>query len=536
MEQTASSLLFYLNGKRIELHTGDHELHPEWTLLEYLREVEGLRGTKLGCGQGMCGACTVAVRYWDTTSQMVRLRSMNACILPMCSLDLTSVYTVEGIGDARHPHPVQERVCEMHGTQCGFCTPGVVMSMYTMLENATTPPSLSMLEEAIDGNLCRCTGYRPILDSIKSFAGSTVIPVNSGSPGFPAELRQRSAASAQSLHLTGPRCVLPGGSDTKGGPLLERAHWHQPNSLQGLLELRLKLGSTARVVGGETDFMKRQRRTHRAFISPQHVPELRGIEITPSIAATIALSPQEQIAVQHSVRVGSAVTIAELLDWITSTLATPTAAPFVHGLTALHQQLMQVATPQSRNSAALGSFLHASDIAPLLVAMAATVELSSALGPSPRSRKVAAADLLVIDPITGICADSVADHEVVVAITAPLGARFSFVRAVKCAPRRLGATGLITLAIHADFVAAESAGTGSGEEWVATRVVLCVGGMSLLHSRHGVVQAVECERWLEGKAWTRATIERACVLLREGLPIAAAEHDYLRQVIIVQCG
>jgi xanthine dehydrogenase/oxidase len=552
---TDTTLLFYLNGKRIELQTGDSHLHPEWTLLEFLREVEGRRGTKLGCGQGMCGACTVAVQYWDTTSQTVRLRPMNACILPMCSLDLAAVYTVEGVGDTRCPHPVQERLCEMHGTQCGYCTPGVVMSMYTLLANATSSPSPSMLEKAIDGNLCRCTGYRPILDAIKSFAGNASMDFSTQSVNnYPAELRQRAAAGAGSLHLTGPKCVLPGGAGTKGCDgstvsnthLLQRAHWYRPSTLLEMLQLRLELGATARVVGGETDFMKQQRRKHQAFISPQHVPELREISIAPTTAAAITLAQQEQHQLQHSLRVGAGVTIAELLDWITATLSascpTSNAIPpsFTHGLEALHQQLVQVATPQSRSSAAFGSFVHASDVAPLLVAMTTTIELASSLASSlastssptsALSRSVTAASLLVLDPSTGMCQESVADHEVVVAITIALRPRCSFVRAIKAAPRRLGATGLVTLAMHVEFVVGVNSDfndSSKAKEWHATRVLLCVGGMS--HSHHSVVRAIECEEWLEGRAWTRSVVDKACVLLREELEIAAAEHDKTRQV------
>ena len=96
--------------------------------------------------------------------------SVNACIVPLCSVDGLAVTTVEGIGSvARGLHPVQERLAKAHGSQCGFCTPGIVMSMYTLLRNSPKP-SQSEIERAFDGNLCRCTGYRPILDGYKTFA------------------------------------------------------------------------------------------------------------------------------------------------------------------------------------------------------------------------------------------------------------------------------------------------------------------------------------------------------------------------------
>ena len=95
---------------------------------------------------------------------------MNACISLVCSVDGMAITTVEGIGStAKRIHPVQERIAKAHGSQCGFCTPGIVMSMYTLLRN-NPAPSEADIESVFDGNLCRCTGYRPILAGYKTFA------------------------------------------------------------------------------------------------------------------------------------------------------------------------------------------------------------------------------------------------------------------------------------------------------------------------------------------------------------------------------
>ena len=98
----------------------------------------------------------------------IRHYSICACLTLLCSVDGLSVTTVEGIGSVRSLHPVQERIAKSHGSQCGFCTPGMVMSMYTLLRN-NPQPSQAEVERAFDGNLCRCTGYRPILDGYKTF-------------------------------------------------------------------------------------------------------------------------------------------------------------------------------------------------------------------------------------------------------------------------------------------------------------------------------------------------------------------------------
>uniref|UniRef100_A0A3B4BDX9 2Fe-2S ferredoxin-type domain-containing protein n=1 Tax=Periophthalmus magnuspinnatus TaxID=409849 RepID=A0A3B4BDX9_9GOBI len=139
---------------------------PEMTLLFYLRRKLGLTGTKLGCAEGGCGACTVMISRFNLDSHHL---AVNACLAPLCSLHLAAVTTVEGIGStARKLHPVQERISHAHGSQCGFCTPGLVMSMYALLRNNPTP-HMEQLHQAFQGNLCRCTGYRPILEGFKTF-------------------------------------------------------------------------------------------------------------------------------------------------------------------------------------------------------------------------------------------------------------------------------------------------------------------------------------------------------------------------------
>ena len=111
---------------------------PKTTLLAYLRDDLRLCGTKLGCGEGGCGACTVMVSYLEDSG--LHHISVNACLAPLCSLHGMAVTTVEGIGSTRSKlHQVQQRIADAHGSQCGFCTPGIVMSMYTLLRNNPTP-------------------------------------------------------------------------------------------------------------------------------------------------------------------------------------------------------------------------------------------------------------------------------------------------------------------------------------------------------------------------------------------------------------
>ncbi|XP_071963030.1 xanthine dehydrogenase/oxidase-like [Antedon mediterranea] len=158
-------LIFFCNGKRVT----DEKVDPSMTLLSYLRLKLRLTGSKLGCGEGGCGACTVMISSYDRLTKKITNISANACLTPICQVHMMAVTTVEGIGSIKEGlHPVQERIAKAHGSQCGFCTPGIVMSMYTLLRN-NHQPTMTDIEDTFQGNLCRCTGYRPILEGYRTF-------------------------------------------------------------------------------------------------------------------------------------------------------------------------------------------------------------------------------------------------------------------------------------------------------------------------------------------------------------------------------
>jgi xanthine dehydrogenase small subunit len=151
-------LKFLLNNDLIQLN----DFQPDRTLLEYLREDRQLTGTKEGCASGDCGACTVAVAELEGTK--LRYYSINSCITFLGSLHGRQVITVEHLAQGDALHPVQQAMVDCHGSQCGFCTPGFVMSLFSLYKN-TDNASRVDVETAIAGNLCRCTGYRPIVDA-----------------------------------------------------------------------------------------------------------------------------------------------------------------------------------------------------------------------------------------------------------------------------------------------------------------------------------------------------------------------------------
>jgi xanthine dehydrogenase small subunit len=153
-----ATLDFSLNGARVTL---DAE-RPTRTLLTWLRETRGLAGTKEGCAEGDCGACTVVLADLDAAGKL-RYQPVNSCILCIGALEGKEVITVEGLKKGAVLHPVQQAMVDCHGSQCGFCTPGFVMALYARYKSGS-PRDLG---DAIAGNLCRCTGYRPIVDAGK---------------------------------------------------------------------------------------------------------------------------------------------------------------------------------------------------------------------------------------------------------------------------------------------------------------------------------------------------------------------------------
>jgi xanthine dehydrogenase small subunit len=164
MTEIRNQLRFILNDQDVVLD----EISATRTLLDFLRLDRRMTGSKEGCAEGDCGACTVLVgRVHDGE---LSYQSVNACICFVGSLDAAHVVTVEHLSAANGPlHPVQQAMVEHHGSQCGFCTPGIVMSLYGMWMR-NTDPSVNDIEVALQGNLCRCTGYSPIIKAGQSIS------------------------------------------------------------------------------------------------------------------------------------------------------------------------------------------------------------------------------------------------------------------------------------------------------------------------------------------------------------------------------
>ena len=233
---------------------------PTRTVLEWLREDARCTGTKEGCAEGDCGACTVVLGEIDVAGGLV-LKPVNACIQFLPTLDGKALFAVEDIAAADGSlHPAQQAMVDCHGSQCGFCTPGFVMSLWASCERhqaAGDVPSRQLLADELSGNLCRCTGYRPILDAGQRMFTLTPQPLARG----PVLDALRGLQAAPPLHY--------------------RGSFHAPRSLDDFATLRAARPQ-AKVLAGSTDmglWVTKQFRDLGELIYIGEVAELKAVQI-----------------------------------------------------------------------------------------------------------------------------------------------------------------------------------------------------------------------------------------------------------------
>jgi xanthine dehydrogenase small subunit len=457
-------LRFVRRGEVVTLPNVD----PNRTLLEVLREDLHCTGTKEGCGEGDCGACTVVVG--EANGDSLTYSAINSCIRLAHSVDGMAVWTAEDIAAADGSlHPTQQAMVDCHGSQCGFCTPGFVMSLFGLYQNRTAKGesiSREQAQTALSGNLCRCTGYRPILDAAQAMQALPPAPVNEAQVLLNLELLTH----------------IPRGLEAD-------STYFSPKTLADLLAARQRYPD-AQLVAGCTDVGLWVTKMHQQFdrvLDLSRVAELRRVEDYP-----------------HHIAIGAAVTLTEAFAALVADR--PQLAEFAHRFAGLPVRNSGTLGGNVANGSPIG------DSMPLLIALGASVVLMRQSGTAAAHRELALEDLY-----TGYRKNVMAPDEVLAWIKVPKATAPSAAHAVAS----VGATEFsrvykVSKRFEDDISAVCLAITIHIDNGIVRKASVGAGGVAATP-----VRARKTEAALTGQAWNQTTIDQAMQTLRaEFAPIS----------------
>lgn len=421
---------------------------PTRTLLALLREDLAGTGTKEGCNEGDCGACTVVLG--EAHGDRITYSAVNSCIRLAHSVNGLALWTVEDLAAPDGTlHPTQQALVQSHASQCGFCTPGFVMSLFAMYQNHVVqgePITRELAQEELSGNLCRCTGYRPILDAAQHMA--QLPPVRLDETDLLQKLKQLAH---------------------KGRGLEADLSYMSPRTLAALLAARAA-HPEAQLVAGCTDVGLWVNKLHLRFgkvLDVSKVAELRRIEDYP-----------------RHIAIGAAVTLADAF------------AALLIDRPQLHTFAARFAGLPVRNAGTLGGNVAngspIGDSMPLLMALGANVVLMS-----ERNAQVVHREMPLAQLYTGYRKNVMAADEVLAWIKVPKATPGELFRVYKISKRFDDDISAVCLALNLQL---------DGEK--VARVSIGVGGVAATP-----VRALHTEAALRGQAWTQATVQRAIITL-----------------------
>ncbi|KAK4419558.1 Xanthine dehydrogenase 1 [Sesamum alatum] len=518
-ESGAQELILYVNGVRRVLPDGLAHL----TVLEYLRDI-GLTGTKLGCGEGGCGACTVMISYFDQNSKKCVHLAINACLAPLYSVEGMHVITVEGIGNRRNGlHPIQESLAHWHGSQCGFCTPGFIMSMYALLRSSDKPPSKEDIEENLAGNLCRCTGYRPIVDAFRVFArtndslytnessglsSSEFVCPSTGKPcSCGLNIKDDKEISNRSIYC-GDVLKPISYSDTEGATYTDKElifppelllrkltnlclngsnglKWYRPLNLQHVFDIKARYPDAKLVVGNtEVGIETRLKSFHYpVLIHVAHVPELNQLTIK-----------------DEGLEIGAAVKLSELVKVLKLVLDQRSSFQ-TSSCRSILEQLKWFAGKQIRNVASVGGNICTaspiSDLNPLWMAAGARFKISDCRGIT----RACPAELFFL----GYRKVDLASNEILLSVFLPWNSPYEFVKEFKQAHRRDDDIAIVNAGMR---VCLEE----KDQKWVVSDASIVYGGVAPYS-----VSANETKKFLIGKHWNKEMSQGALKVLEKDI-------------------
>lgn len=478
---TTNSLLFYVNGRRIEIDRPD----PTTLLIDWLRaDATGLTGTKLSCGEGGCGACTVMLSRWDRVRKRVDETAINACLRPLATLGGSMITTTEGIGSTRDKlDPVQHRIAAYNGSQCGYCTPGFVMNMFTLLRN-NPKPTQQEVEDLFDGHICRCTGFRPILEGMRSFAvdfktdpkyhtnhhchpGISVLehaPGAQSSLAFPAELKNDDG-TPQHWSARGYQFFRP--ATLTEAQAIKATHGDNSRNV------KLVVGNTS--IG----IYKAPEYDPHVLIDVAQVAELLGFSSDPD-----------------GVRIGASETLSNVIDGLQKLIANRAKAK-TKGLAAFRTHLLDVANLQVRNIGSIGGNVmmtrtqaetdqpFPSDVFLVLATLGATITIASREWSGGRQTY----PIMELPAPHDLPADAIA-----LSFQLPWSNESEQIETFKVSYREQNSHAIVNAGFRVSF----------GRRAVVSEATLFIGGLAHLPSLMSATAAL-----LIGKTWDNATLQLA---------------------------
>lgn len=325
---------FFLNGQPTHVGGEDAQL----TLSDFLRQRERLTGTKVVCAEGDCGSCTVLIGRLNDSGKIV-YRTVTSCIISMHQLNASHVISVEGMLDSGELNPIQQSMVNCHGAQCGFCTPGIVASLFSLMEDPQKQCNPCEVRRTLAGNLCRCTGYDSIVRAAMEVDRSALASI---------ETRYPSKIIGAKLSEWSREDALVESNDVK---------LFRPATLKSAVEYRSKNPETL-IVSGATDvgvFMNKGKLTARHIISVNDLPELKGVRVSNGV-----------------IDAGASASLTELQEACRETIP------------ELYAFLEVFGSPQIRNGGTVaGNLVNASpigDLGPTFMVLGATIDLASVEG------------------------------------------------------------------------------------------------------------------------------------------------------------
>ena len=381
-----NKISFYLNGKELSA-----SIPAGLSTLDWLNKHQNMYGTKCSCNEGDCGACTVVIAYPREGS--IVYEAINSCLYPAAKLHGRHLITIEAIGTPEELHPIQEAMLKHHGTQCGYCTPGFVMSMFAMFAMQSHPDKESIFS-ALEGNLCRCTGYQSILDAAMeisvNYSTDTIVP--------------QWCREVEPLLFSFKQAAYMGEADNANPGLVQK--YYLPEDMSSLFDI-CDSEPAARFIAGGTDIVVQMNISRREF---------------PVLIDLCRIDALNMLYLRRDgLHIGAMISYSQLFE----------SGIVKSDYPALHELINKIASRQIRNFGTIvGNIANASPIGdslPLLLALDARLVLASRQG----ERIIPLSSFFIAYRKTAL-----QQNEMIKELVLPIIPRGNYVHSIKSAKRK----------------------------------------------------------------------------------------------------